>query len=48
MGTTASDEQIVQRMRRGKVGAMPAFDGQFDDAKLVAIVAYIRALQPPP
>jgi mono/diheme cytochrome c family protein len=46
MGTELSDEQIMSRIRTGKVGAMPAFSGAFTDEQLRAIVAYIRELKP--
>ena len=46
MGTELSDEQIMSRIRTGKVGAMPAFSGAFTEEQLRAIVAYIRELKP--
>jgi len=46
MGTALSDEQIMSRIRTGKVGAMPAFSGAFTEEQLRAIVAYIRELKP--
>jgi len=46
MGTTLTDEQIVQRIRNGKPGAMPAFGASFSDEQVKAIVAYIRSLKP--
>lgn len=46
MGTELTDEQIVSRIRNGKVGAMPSFRTAFTDEQLQAIVAYIRGLKP--
>lgn len=44
-GTTRSDEFIAERVRKGKPGAMPAFGGAFSESQIMAIVAYIRALE---
>lgn len=46
MNTKRSDDFIRNRIRNGKLGAMPAFGTQFSDADLNAIIAYIRALKP--
>ena len=46
MGTARSDAEIVNRIKNGKPGAMPAFGSTFDDAQLQAIVKYIRELKP--
>jgi mono/diheme cytochrome c family protein len=46
MDTTRTDAEIVNRIRNGKAGAMPAFGSTFDDAQLQAIVKYIRELKP--
>lgn len=46
MGTKRSDDFIRNRIRNGKLGAMPAFGSQFSDADLNAIIAYIRNLKP--
>jgi len=46
MGTQLTDQEIVSRIRNGKVGAMPSFKGAFTDEQLQAIVAYIRGLKP--
>ena len=46
MGTELTDEQLVARIRNGKVGGMPAFSGAFNDEQLRAIVSYIRDLKP--
>lgn len=46
MGTALTDEQLIARIRNGKVGGMPAFSGAFTDDQLRAIVSYIRNLKP--
>jgi mono/diheme cytochrome c family protein len=46
MGTTRSDAEIIERIKNGKTGAMPAFGSTFNDAQLQAIVKYIRDLKP--
>jgi mono/diheme cytochrome c family protein len=48
LGTTRSDEFILNRIRNGKPGAMPAFGGSFSEGQIVAILAYIRALEDTP
>jgi len=45
MGTALSDAEIVNRIKAGKPGAMPAFGSQFSDEDIRAIVAYIRNLR---
>ena len=45
MGTTLTDAEIVHRIKVGKPGAMPAFDGAFKDDEIQAIVKYIRGLK---
>jgi mono/diheme cytochrome c family protein len=44
-GSKRSDEYIIERIKKGKVGAMPAFGGAFSDGQMIAILAYIRALE---
>jgi mono/diheme cytochrome c family protein len=39
-----SDEFIIQRIKKGKLGSMPAFGSAFSDSQIIAILAYIRAL----
>ena len=39
-----SDEFIVERIKKGKMGAMPAFGSVFSDGQIIAILAYIRGL----
>jgi mono/diheme cytochrome c family protein len=47
-GITRSDEFILNRIRNGKPGAMPAFGGAFSEGQIVAILAYIRTLEDEP
>jgi mono/diheme cytochrome c family protein len=42
--TERSDEFIIERIRKGKMGAMPAFGSVFSDGQIIAILAYIRGL----
>jgi mono/diheme cytochrome c family protein len=46
MGTTLSDEQIAFRIRKGRQGFMPGYEGTFSDREIAGLVAYIRALKP--
>jgi len=39
-----SDEYIVERIKKGKVGAMPAYGSVFSEGQIIAILAYIRGL----
>ncbi|MDE5451887.1 cytochrome c [Bradyrhizobium sp. CSA112] len=39
-----SDEYIIERIKKGKTGAMPAYGGVFSDGQIIAILAYIRGL----
>jgi len=39
-----SDEFIIERIKKGKMGSMPAFGSVFSDGQIVAILAYIRGL----
>jgi mono/diheme cytochrome c family protein len=39
-----SDEFIIERIKKGKAGAMPAFGSVFSDGQIIAILAYIRGL----
>jgi mono/diheme cytochrome c family protein len=43
-GSKRSDEFIVNRIKQGKQGAMPAFEHSFDDEQIRAMLAYIRSL----
>jgi mono/diheme cytochrome c family protein len=42
--TERSDEFIIERIKKGKMGAMPAFGSAFSDGQIIAILAYIRGL----
>jgi len=44
-GTTRSDDFIVERIRKGKAGAMPAFGSVFSESQIMAILAYIRSIE---
>jgi mono/diheme cytochrome c family protein len=46
MGTTKSDDFIRERIKNGKQGAMPAFNGALSDTQIDAIIKYIRSLKP--
>jgi mono/diheme cytochrome c family protein len=39
-----SDEFIIERIKKGKPGAMPEFGSVFSDGQIIAILAYIRGL----
>lgn len=39
-----SDEYMIERIKKGKMGAMPAFGAVFSDGQIIAILAYIRGL----
>jgi len=39
-----SDDYIIERIKKGKPGAMPAFGSVFSDGQIIAILAYIRGL----
>ena len=45
MDTSLTDAEIVHRIKVGKTGAMPAFNGAFNGDELQAIVLYIRGLR---
>ena len=46
MGTALTDGEISYRIRKGKTGQMPAFEGSLTDEQIRAVIAYIRALKP--
>lgn len=46
MDTALSDAEIIHRIKRGKQGYMPSFDGTFSEEELQGLVRYIRALKP--
>ena len=39
-----SDEYLIERIKKGKAGAMPAYGSVFSDGQIIAILAYIRGL----
>lgn len=39
-----SDAYLVERIKKGKPGAMPAFGRAFTEGQIMAILAYIRGL----
>ena len=39
-----SDAYLIDRIKKGKLGAMPAFGRAFSDGQITAILAYIRGL----
>ncbi len=45
MDTKRSDEFIINRIKNGKPGAMPAFGRVFSEGQIIAILAYIRGLE---
>lgn len=45
-GSERSDEFLISRIKKGKQGRMPAFGAAFSDEEILAIVAYIRSLEP--
>lgn len=46
MGTTKSDEQLMNRIATGKPGRMPAFGQMLTVEQIEAIIRYIRNLKP--
>jgi mono/diheme cytochrome c family protein len=44
-GTERPDEYLINRIRLGKEGAMPAFGRAFTESQLRALVEYIRSLK---
>ena len=46
MGTSASDGEIIYRIKMGKAGYMPAFGAAFSEEEITALVSYIRNLKP--
>jgi mono/diheme cytochrome c family protein len=46
MGSALSDAELIHRIRKGKQGFMPAFEGTFTDDELKGLVSYIRNLRP--
>jgi mono/diheme cytochrome c family protein len=44
-GTKRSDSFITNRIKEGKEGAMPAFEGALTDRQIKGILRYIRGLK---
>jgi mono/diheme cytochrome c family protein len=44
-GTKRSDSFITNRIKNGKEGAMPAFQGTLNDTQIKGIIHYIRSLK---
>jgi mono/diheme cytochrome c family protein len=44
-GTQRTDTFIVNRIKQGKEGAMPAFGGSLNDRQIKGIIHYIRNLK---
>jgi mono/diheme cytochrome c family protein len=44
-GSKKSDEYLIERIKKGKQGAMPAFGKAFSEGQIYAILAYIRGLE---
>jgi mono/diheme cytochrome c family protein len=44
-GTARSDAFIINRIKNGKEGAMPAFEGVLSNRQIKAIITYIRGLK---
>jgi mono/diheme cytochrome c family protein len=44
-GNPNSDEYLIERIKKGKQGAMPGFERMFSGGQIIAILAYIRGLE---
>jgi mono/diheme cytochrome c family protein len=44
-GSKRSDEYLIERIKKGKPGTMPAFGKAFSEGQIYAILAYIRGLE---
>ena len=44
-GNPNTDEYLIERIKKGKEGAMPAFGRVFSGGQIIAILAYIRGLE---
>jgi mono/diheme cytochrome c family protein len=44
-GLDKSDEYIIERIKKGKPGTMPAYARAFSEGQIIAILAYIRGLE---
>lgn len=45
-GTSMTEQQVVQRIRNGKEGAMPAFKKTLSEEQIAAFASYIKSLKP--
>lgn len=43
-GLNKSDEYIIEKIKKGKPGAMPGYARAFSEGQIIAILAYIRGL----
>jgi mono/diheme cytochrome c family protein len=46
MNSPRSDDDLRNRIKTGKEGAMPAFGQAFSDSQIDAIIKYVRSLKP--
>jgi mono/diheme cytochrome c family protein len=46
-GSKKSDEYLIERIKKGKPGTMPAYARAFSEGQIIAILAYIRGLEDP-
>jgi mono/diheme cytochrome c family protein len=46
MDSPLTDDEIAYRIRKGKQGAMPAFESSFNAEQIKAIIQYTRNLKP--
>jgi mono/diheme cytochrome c family protein len=44
-GLNKSDEYIIEKIKKGKPGAMPGYARAFSEGQIIAILAYIRSLE---
>jgi mono/diheme cytochrome c family protein len=44
-GSKKSDEYLIDRIKKGKPGTMPAYARAFSEGQIIAILAYIRGLE---
>jgi mono/diheme cytochrome c family protein len=44
-GIDKSDEYIIEKIKKGKPGAMPGYARAFSEGQIIAILAYIRSLE---
>jgi len=44
-GSPRTDDYLIERIKKGKPGTMPAFGKVFSEGQMYAILAYIRGLE---